>query len=158
MQFSCNEHYTNTRSISNMTGLSNQLESDILEYIFRDASIFSKPGTIYIALLTGDPDDGDSIATYEPSGGSYSRPSIGTTNSTWTAVSGGNTRSEVVVTFPTPTASWGVITHFAIMTHVTAQGGTYCLFTGEIAPSIDLTTGPWSAPIFLNGSISVTLR
>ena len=61
----------------------------------------------------------------EVTGGSYARVTIAanttnfdnTQNANTTAVSSGatgTTRNSVVVTFPAPTANWGVVTHFGV--------------------------------------------
>jgi len=51
----------------------------------------------------------DTVAGTEVSGGSYARATV-----TWGNVSGSAVQNDIIVTFPTATANWGTITHFAI--------------------------------------------
>ena len=64
----------------------------------------------YVALFTAAPSD--SGGGTEVSGGSYARQLIGLTEATGT---GGTTSNAADITFPTATASWGTVTHVAIM-------------------------------------------
>ena len=64
----------------------------------------------YVALFTtATADDGTGT---EVSGGSYARQLVGLAEATG---AGGTTSNEAVITFPTATAIWGLLTHVAIM-------------------------------------------
>src|SRR6266702_449824 len=73
------------------------------------------PATTYVGLFTTAPTT-DASARYtgtEVTGGSYARAAV-TSSSGWSAISGGSTApSQIsnagVITFATPTASWGTI-------------------------------------------------
>lgn len=82
------------------------LENELLDHVFRNAS-YTPPTTVYVALTTTTPTD--SAAGTEVSGNNYAR-----TAATFGAASGGAISNSGAVTFPTPSGSWGTITHFEI--------------------------------------------
>jgi len=74
------------------------------------------PQQYYVGLVTAEPrgnDTGTSIFAIEPSGSAYRRQlySIGPS---WWQVTGGSVSNKSAVTFPTPLANWGYITHFVL--------------------------------------------
>jgi len=83
---------------------------------------FTFPSTVYVALLTTVPTDDTGTALVEVSGGSYARQAIvGSSGwSTIAPVSGGSgttpeqMSNAAVITFPTPTASWGNVVGIAL--------------------------------------------
>ena len=64
-------------------------------------------GTVYAALYIGDPEAGG----VEVSGGSYVRQVATFSNSGSNPTTASN---NTLITFPTATADWGTITHFAL--------------------------------------------
>ena len=68
----------------------------------------------YVALFTAAPSDAGGGT--EVTGGSYARQLVGLSEATG---SGGTTSNAADITFPTATASWGTVTHVAIMDAVT---------------------------------------
>ncbi len=94
-----------------MASLSDYLEQALLDHIFSLSAGYSQPAALYGALHTGDP--GETGAANEVSGGSYARVSIGVGATNWT-----RTASEVAndnqITFPTPSADWGTISHCSL--------------------------------------------
>lgn len=64
----------------------------------------------YVALFTAAPSDAGGGT--EVSGGSYARQLAGLSEATG---AGGATANAADITFPTATASWGTVTHVAIM-------------------------------------------
>jgi hypothetical protein len=85
---------------------SNYLENKILLHVF-GATSYTAPATIYVGLYTSDP--GEAGTGTEVSGGSYARQTI---TFTVTANQASNTAA---VEFPTATASWGTVTHVAVL-------------------------------------------
>ena len=69
----------------------------------------------YVALFTAAPSDAGGGT--EVSGGSYARQLVGLSEATG---AGGATSNASDITFPTATASWGTVTHCAIMDAVSA--------------------------------------
>ena len=95
------------------------------------------PATIYYALFTTAPTA--SGGGVEVSGGSYSRPSASNNLTTYPSSSGGAKKIGVALTWPAPTADWGV-----------------CVGIGEFDNNVGgnlLTYEPFATPVtILNGS------
>lgn len=141
-----------------MSGMSNYLENKVIDWLLRGQS-FAPPATVYVALLTAAPNDAGGGT--EVSGGSYARQAITSSMANWagtqssgstTASSGtnGTTSNNNPVTFPSPTANWGVVTHVAIYDASTsgnllfyaALNASKTINNGDAAPSFaaaDLT-------------------
>lgn len=107
-----------------MTAMSNWLESRLLDHVLRNSAMAS-PVTVYAALFTSDPTDADTGT--EVSGGSYARQAV-----SFGVVVSGETSNTAVITFPTATATWGVITHVGIYN---AVSGGNLLFHGPLSSS-----------------------
>lgn len=105
-----------------MAALSNYLENGIIDWLLRGQT-FTPPATVYVALLTAAPSDAGGGT--EVSGGSYARVSVTSNMTNWAGTqsagsttassgTGGTTSNNGTITFPTPTANWGTVTHFAL--------------------------------------------
>jgi hypothetical protein len=120
-------------------------EGEILDHIF-DIGSYTAP-TIYVGLSTADPlDDASGLA--EPSGGAYARVA----HAAW-ARSGNVVDNTGAVTFPTTTASWGTVTHFALFD---ALSGGNMLAHGTLDASRDLSASG-KTPRFADGELDVSL-
>ena len=84
-----------------MAEISNYLENALINATLR-ATTYTSVATVYVSLWTSDPTDAGSGT--EVSGGSYARTAV-----TFAAPSNGVTTNNADVTFPTATASWGVV-------------------------------------------------
>jgi hypothetical protein len=84
-----------------MAEMSNYLEDALINATLR-ATTYTSVATVYVSLWTSDPTDAGSGT--EVSGGSYARTAV-----TFGAPSNGVTTNSADVTFPTATASWGVV-------------------------------------------------
>jgi hypothetical protein len=84
-----------------MSEMSNFLENALINATLR-ATTYTSVATVYVSLWTSDPTDAGSGT--EVSGGSYARTAV-----TFAAPSNGVTTNDADVTFPTATASWGVV-------------------------------------------------
>lgn len=104
------------------------LENKLIDFLFRGQT-FTPPANLHIALYTAMPTD--SSTGTEVTGGSYARVSVAASLAEWagtqaaasTTVSSGTdgtTSNNSVVTFPAPTANWGLVVGFAIMDAATA--------------------------------------
>ena len=143
-----------------MAALSDYLENKIIDHVFRNTS-FTMPSTIYVALYTAAPSD--SGGGTEVTGGAYARvqvgPSVGAWKSTNGATSGassgtgGQTMNAAVITYPTPTADWGQVTHFGI--HDAVTGGNL-LVHGALASPKTINNGD-PAPSFPADQLVVAL-
>lgn len=134
-----------------MSAMSNYLENELVKHIFRTGS-FTKPTALYVALYTSGPSD--SGGGTEVSGGSYARAQLDPSDSNWAATSGsdGKTSNSVAITFPSPTANWGTVSHFGIFD---ASSSGNLLFHGSLTTSKTVNNGD-AAPSFAIGDLSIT--
>lgn len=146
-----------------MTMLSNYLETAWVNHVLRNSS-YTSPGTsVYVSLHTADTaEDGSGT---EVSGNNYSRVQV----TSWDAPSSRATQNTSAITFPTPSGSWGTITHYGIWDAATTGNLLfYGALTSSIAPSsgtvqvaagaLDLAlTGGWSNYL-AHALLSHTLR
>lgn len=132
--------------------LSDYLENKLVDHVFRGQA-YTAPTTIYVALFTSA--CSDSAAGTEVSGGNYARPGIVSSLANWAGTqaaasttassgTGGTTSNNGVVTFATPSASWGTVTHTGLMDAVTAGNLLVCtaLTTSKTINSGDTITFP----------------
>lgn len=134
-----------------MSAKSDYLEVELIKHLFRTGS-FTKPTVLGIALFTAAPSD--SGGGTEVTGGSYARVDHPPLDANWDATSGtdGLTANTSVITFPTPTANWGTITHFAIFD---ATSGGNMLYHGALTASKTVNNGD-PAPTFPAGALTIT--
>jgi hypothetical protein len=96
-----------------MAEFSDYLENIIINHVLRNQA-FTPPTTVYVALFTAVTGLESNNPTGEVSGDTYARVAV-----TLSAASGGATSNSGAVTFPAATASWGHVTHVALVDHET---------------------------------------
>lgn len=96
-----------------MSEFSDYYEDWIINHLLRNQS-FTPPATVYVALFTAVTGLETNNPTAEVSGGSYARQAV-----TLSAASGGASSNTADITFPTATASWGTVSHVALVDHQT---------------------------------------
>ena len=96
-----------------MAELSTWMEDKIVN--FMRAVAITGQAAVYVALFTSDAGLEGGVITSEVSGGSYARQLAGLS-----ASADGVSANAADITFPTATASWGTVTHVALMDTVTA--------------------------------------
>lgn len=135
-----------------MSAATDYLEVEIRKHIFRTGS-FTKPTVLAVAIYTAAP--GETGGGTEVTGGSYARVQRDPSDSNWTGASStdGLTDNAADLTYPTPSANWGTITHFAILD---ATSGGNMLVYGALAQSKTVNNGD-PAPKFLAGALDVTV-
>src|SRR5687767_1735417 len=135
-----------------MSAASDYLEVELRKHIFRTGS-FTKPTVLAVALYTAAP--GETGGGTEVSGGSYARVQRDPLDANWTAASAtdGLTDNAAALTFPSPTANWGVVTHFAILD--ATSGGNFLVY-GALTQSKTVNNGD-AAPNFPIGALDVTI-
>lgn len=144
-----------------MAGMSDYLENKLVDWLLRGQA-FTPPATVYVGLLTAAPSDAGGGT--EVSGGSYARVAVTSSLANWAgtqaaastvASSGtsGGTSNNGAVTFPAPTANWGVVTHFAIYDASTAGN---LLFYGALSTSKTINNGD-SAPSFAAAQLTIQI-
>jgi hypothetical protein len=129
-----------------MGSISDYAELKILDHIVGKTS-FTMP-TAYVALYTAAPSDAGGGTPV--SGGSYAR--VATSGSSWAAAASGANSNAAVITFPTATADWGTITHFALFD---ASSGGNMLVWGALSVSKVIITGDTAR--FAIGDLTLTL-
>ena len=134
-----------------MSAMNDYLEVEIRKHVFRTGS-FTKPTVLAVALYTAAP--GEAGGGTEVTGGSYARVQRDPLDANWTAASAtdGLTDNAADLTYPAPTASWGLVTHMAILDATSA--GNF-LFYGALTASKTVNSGD-PAPKFSTGDLDVT--
>lgn len=126
-----------------MSAFSNYLENKVLLHVF-GGSAYSAPTTLYLALYTSDPGDGNTGT--ECSGTSYARQTI-----TFSVVND-TASNNAAVEFPVAGSSWGTITHVGILDQLTSGN---LLAHGALTASKAIASGD----VFRveNGDLDITL-
>ena len=140
-----------------MGGFTDFLESGVLAKTFgRQVSVDDPTAYYYIGLATGTlSEDMSNLATLEVAGGSYARVQYinNTSTSGWLIHGIGNSKNRGVITFPTATSNWGLVTEYFIARHITAVTGVVVI--GQLSPSKDVNSG--NVASFPTGELSVHL-
>lgn len=142
-----------------MSQMSDYLENKLVDHIFR-ATAYTAGASIYVSLHTANPTDAASGT--EASGGSYARAPLAPSTTNWTNTqasgsgastgTGGTTTNNAIISFPTPSATWGTVTHFGIWDAITT-GNMICygaLTTSKTINTSDVVTFPV-------GTLTITL-
>lgn len=105
--------------------MSDYLENALINHVFRGTA-YTAPANIYVGLSTSA--CSDSATGTEVSGGSYARVAVATGAGTWAATSGtdGTTSNVSTVTFATPSAGWGAVTHVVLYDASTSGNALVC--------------------------------
>ncbi len=142
-----------------MSAMSDYLENKLVDHLFR-AQTLSAPATLHIGLLTAAPSD--SGGGTEVSGNSYARVAVTSSLANWAGTqsagstiassgTGGQTSNNAAITFPTPSGTWGTVSHFGIYD---ASSGGNLLFHGSL--SVAKTINQGDTVSFPAGSLTVT--
>jgi hypothetical protein len=126
-----------------VSAFSNYLETKVLDHVFGGVP-YSAPATLYLALYTSDPGDGNTGT--ECSGTAYARQTITFTVTNDTA------SNSAAVEFPVAGSSWGTITHVGILDALTSGN---LLAHGALTASKAIASGD----VFRveNGDLDITL-
>lgn len=142
-----------------MSAMSDYLENKLVDQLFRGQAAPTTT-TLYIALYTAAPSD--TGGGTEVSGSNYSRVAVTSSLANWAGTqsagstiassgTGGQTSNNNSITFPTPSATWGTVTHFAIYD---ATSGGNELFWGALTISKTINSGDTVS--FPAASLSIT--
>lgn len=135
------------------------LENKQIDHRLRGQA-YTPPATVYIGLFTAAPTDAGGGT--EVTGGSYARVAVAASMAEWagtqsagsnTASTGtsGTTSNNSTITFPAPTANWGIITAFGIFD--AASGGNLTDYAA-LTTNKTVNNGD-SAPSFAPGALTV---
>lgn len=145
-----------TAPLAQAGALSDYLENKLIDHVFRGVP-YTAPTTIYVELYTSACND--SARGTEVSGGSYARGSLVASVANWAATNGattttnpstgtgGTTSNNVAITFATPSAGWGIVTHVGLSDASTAGNMLVCitLTTSKTINSGDTVSFPISS-------------
>lgn len=126
-----------------MSALSNYLEKALLDHLLGVAAYtpVATSSNLYLALFTTDPLESGVVGEVSASGTAYARVAIlnNATNFPPCVLSENPTKlNGTVITFPTATAAWGTVTHWAIFD---STGSTNALWHGPLAQPRTIATG-----------------
>ena len=110
-----------------MSAFSADLEDKVMNHVL-GGSDYTRLATVYLALFTAAPNE--TGGGTEVSGGSYARLAITNNATNFPAASGGQKTNGIALTFPAASASWGAVSHWAIMS---ASSGGLLLFFGAFS-------------------------
>jgi hypothetical protein len=137
----------------------------IVDFLLR-AQTYTPPATHYVGLMTTNATHTVGSGT-EVSGGSYARVAItasmtatgwaGTQSAGSTTASSGSGASAVTsnngtITFPAPTANWGIVTGWTIWD---ASTSGQMMYFGPLSVSKTINNGD-AAPSFASGALALT--
>lgn len=136
--------------------LSDYAENKIVDAVLRGQAL-GAPVTGYVAIYTACPTD--STAGTEVTGGSYARVAITSSLANWAGTqgagttvastgTGGTTSNNGAITFPAPTANWGVVTCWGILDASTA--GNLWIYSA-LTTNKTINNGD-AAPVFSAGA------
>ena len=151
-----------------MAAWSDFAENKLIDWFFRaqaigitgaSAAAGTGPTTLYVALLTAAPSD--TGGGTEVTGGSYARVAVTSSLANWAGTQGagttvassgtsGTTSNNNAVTFPAPTANWGVVTHSAVYD---ATSGGNLIAWGALTTSKTVNNGD-AAPSYAAGQLT----
>lgn len=131
--------------------MSDYLEAEFIKYWFQNTAGASKPATLYVGLGTAACSD-SSFGT-EVSGGSYARVAVTANSTNWPGptTNDGTVSNGAAVTFPAPTANWGVVTHWFIADAASSGNLLWC---AALTVQKTINNGD-AAPSFAIGALSV---
>ena len=143
-----------------MSAMSDYLENKLVDLTLRGQA-FTAPATLYVSLHTGATTDAGGGT--EVTGGSYARVAVtaslanfaGTQSAASTTASsgtGGATSNNSTITFPAPTANWGLVGWFGIWD---ASTGGNLLFHGALQTQKTINNGD-AAPSFAAAALTIT--
>lgn len=138
--------------------LSDWTENNFIDMLFR-AQTWTVAANLDVGLSTAACSD-SSIGT-EVTGGSYARVSVARSLANWAGTqsagsttastgTGGQTSNNVAINFPTPSAGWGTVTHFFVMS------STNIVLCQALTTSKTINSGDTVS--FAIGALTVTIQ
>ena len=128
-----------------MPGASNYLENAVLNHVLR-ATTYTAPSSVWIGLHTGTgPDETGNV--FEVAGNNYTR-----TGAFFGASTTGGATNTGVITFPTPSATWGIVTSWGLFDAATAGN---LLYLGALNNSKTINVD--DSVTFQSGSLGIYL-
>lgn len=149
-------------SIGQAQALSDYVENQVVDRLLRGQTTPAFAGTTYVGLSTSACSD-SSFGT-EVSGGSYARVAITSNLTNWAGTqsagsttassgTGGQTSNNAAISFPTPSASWGTVTHWFL---ADASSAGNLLICAALTTSKTINSGDTVS--FAIAALTVTLQ
>lgn len=132
-----------------MAGLSQYAQQELLDHILKTGA-YTPPTNIYVALFTAPPSD--TGGGTEVVGGNYGRIVCNGWDAA-TAASPSLAHNTAAINFATPSAGWGLVTHFALFDAI--SGGTNLLGWGALGTPKTINSGDTVS--FAAGALDVTM-
>jgi len=111
-------------------GVTDNLANQLLDHVFKTTE-YTPETNLYVALFTSSPTDTGQAGT-ECTGGAYAREVC----NGWDAAAAGASENTAAITFTTATASWGTVTHFLLLNHLSdAADAANTLIWGTVSPN-----------------------
>lgn len=147
-----------TSQLASAAAMTDFAENKTVDALLRGQAI-GAPVTVYVALYTACPTD--STAGTEVTGGSYARVAVTSSLANWAGTqsagstvassgTGGTTSNNGTVTFPAPTANWGVVNCFGLTD--AASAGNIWIYSA-LTVSKTINNGD-AAPSFAIGALT----
>jgi hypothetical protein len=134
------------------TDLTDYFENELIDYYNRGGT-GNAPSTWYVGLMTAATAC-DAGTVTEVTGGSYARVSVANSSAQWDAAGGstdGTTANTNAITFPTPSADWGQVTHFGLWDASSSGNLWVC---SALTASKNINDGD-PAPSFAAGALTI---
>ena len=128
-----------------MGAKSTYLDNALLDQVLRNVT-YTPPATVYLALYTADPGNGNTGTEVSTTSTGYARQAV-----TFAAASAGSVASNATVTYPQATGAWGTVGYWGICD---AVSGGNLLYHG----SLPVAKVPTSGDTFsvASGNITIT--
>lgn len=142
--------------------LSDYVENKLVDLVLRGQA-WTPAATLYVGLSTSA--CSDSATGTEVSGGSYARVAIASSLANWAGTqsagsttassgTGGQTSNNAAITFATPSAGWGTVTHWFVIDSASGAGNLYLCAPLTVSKTINIGDGV----SFAAGAITVTFQ
>lgn len=121
--------------------LSDYLENKLLDHLVK-ATAYTPAATLYVGLFTSDPGESGVTGELTIGTGAYARASVTNNNVNFPQCPATGTpikTNGTVIQFPTASANWGTVTHWAI--YDAASTGTNMLAHGALAVQRNIVAG-----------------
>jgi len=140
---------------------SDYAENKLVDLLLRQQTL-TPPASVFVGL--GVSACSDSSVGTEVTGGNYARVEVASGLTAWAGTqgagtttastgTGGQTSNNAAITFPTPSASWGTITHLFL---IDASTGGNMLFCMPLTASKTINSGDTIS--FAPGALTLTLN
>lgn len=134
--------------------MSDYLEGEVVDHVFRNTAIFTPPANVYVALFTADPGETGSFANEVADANGYARQAVGTSGG-WTGAAGASaTDNGADIDFGTASGgAWGTVTHCALCDSAAHATGNIYLY-GALA--VSKTVGDGDSFKFPTGDLDIS--